>query len=69
MDRGAWQATALGVARVRHNLPINHNWCIFLRNIRQCHFWAEWKRGFENDKDLSSAVGNWGIKERLIQRV
>ena len=30
---------------------------------------AEWKRGFENDKDLSSAVGNWGVKERLIQRV
>ena len=30
---------------------------------------VEWKRGFENDQDLSSAVGNWGVKERLIQRV
>ena len=25
MDRGAWWATVHGVARVRHDLPINHH--------------------------------------------
>ena len=68
MDRGAWRATAHGVSRVRHNLPINQNWCMLLRSTRRCHFWRN-GRGFENDKDLSSAVGNWGVKERLIKRV
>ena len=32
MDRGVWRATVPGVARVRHDLQLNHNWFIQIVN-------------------------------------